>query len=38
MDGGFGAALRWKNINLSTRFDYALGYVAYDGPRAWFLE
>jgi len=35
--GGFGAALRWKNINLSTRFDYALGYVAYDGPRAWFL-
>lgn len=35
--GGFGAALRWKDISFSTRFDYALGYVAYDGPKAWFL-
>lgn len=34
--GGFGIHARWKNLSLSTRFDYALGYVAYDGPRAWF--
>ncbi|MFY7792672.1 MAG: SusC/RagA family TonB-linked outer membrane protein [Chitinophagaceae bacterium] len=35
--GGFGAIARWKNLTLSTRFDYALGFVAYDGPRAWFM-
>lgn len=22
---------------MSARFDYALGFVAYDGPRAWFM-
>jgi TonB-linked SusC/RagA family outer membrane protein len=35
--GGFGANATWKNLTLSTRFDYALGFVAYDGPRTWFL-
>jgi len=35
--GGFGIYTRWKDFSLSSRFDYALGYVAYDGPRAWFL-
>ncbi|MDH5826209.1 SusC/RagA family TonB-linked outer membrane protein [Sphingobacterium faecium] len=35
--GGFGVSVRWKDVSLSSRFDYALGYVAYDGPRAWFL-
>lgn len=34
--GGFGLDGRWKNFSLSARFDYALGFVAYDGPRAWF--
>lgn len=34
--GGFGLNGRWKAFNLSARFDYALGFVAYDGPRAWF--
>lgn len=35
--GGFGANATWKGLTLSTRFDYALGFVAYDGPRSWFL-
>lgn len=35
--GGFGFFADYKNISLSARFDYALGYVAYDGPRTWFL-
>ena len=35
--GGFGVFASWKNLTLSARFDYALGYVAYDGPRTWFL-
>lgn len=35
--GGFGANASWKGFTLSTRFDYALGFVAYDGPRSWFL-
>jgi TonB-linked SusC/RagA family outer membrane protein len=35
--GGFSAFARWKNFSISTRFDYALGFVAYDGPRAWFM-
>lgn len=35
--GGFGFYSSWKNLSLSARFDYALGFVAYDGPRAWFL-
>lgn len=37
LTGGFSAFARWKNISLSTRFDYALGFVNYDGPRAWFM-
>ena len=35
--GGMIASLRWKNLTLRTRFDYALGFVQYDGPRAWFM-
>ncbi len=35
--GGFGFFSSYKDFSLSARFDYALGYVAYDGPRAWFL-
>lgn len=35
--GGFGGYFRWKDFTLSTRFDYALGFVAYDGARSWFL-
>ncbi len=35
--GGFSALARWKGLSVSTRFDYALGFVAYDGPRAWFM-
>lgn len=34
--GGFGINGSWKDFSLSARFDYALGFVAYDGPRAWF--
>jgi len=36
--GGFSANFRWKKLSVSTRFDYALGFVQYDGPRAWFLS
>lgn len=36
--GGFGANLKWKNLSLYSRFDYALGFVQYDGPRSWFLS
>ncbi len=36
--GGFGANVKWKALTLSTRFDYALGFVSYDGPRAWYLS
>lgn len=35
--GGYGINVSWKNLSLYTRFDYALGFVAYDGPRTWFL-
>ncbi len=35
--GGFNTFAKWKNISISARFDYALGFVNYDGPRAWFL-
>ncbi|TXH23156.1 MAG: SusC/RagA family TonB-linked outer membrane protein [Chitinophagaceae bacterium] len=35
--GGFSTAVRWKNLSLNARFDYALGYVNYDGPRTWFM-
>lgn len=36
--GGFGTNVKWKALTLSARFDYALGFVAIDGPRAWFLS
>lgn len=36
--GGFGANASWKGFTLSTRFDFALGFVAYDGPRTWFAS
>ncbi|WP_291403598.1 SusC/RagA family TonB-linked outer membrane protein [Daejeonella sp.] len=36
--GGFGANVKYKSLALSSRFDYALGFVSYDGPRAWFLS
>lgn len=35
--GGFSGYARWKNLSLNARFDYALGFVNYDGPRAWFM-
>jgi TonB-linked SusC/RagA family outer membrane protein len=36
--GGFGLYAKWKRFSLSSRFDYALGHVQYDGPRSWFLS
>ncbi|HEY1113896.1 MAG TPA: TonB-dependent receptor [Chitinophagaceae bacterium] len=36
--GGFSPVVRWKGFTLSSRFDFALGFVQYDGPRAWFLS
>lgn len=36
--GGFSVNVKWKRLSMSTRFDYALGFVQYDGPRAWFLS
>jgi TonB-linked SusC/RagA family outer membrane protein len=35
--GGFGTYLKYKQFSLSTRWDYALGFVQFDGPRTWFL-
>lgn len=35
--GGLSAYANWKGVSISTRFDFAAGYVAYDGPRAWFM-
>lgn len=35
--GGFGINAKWKNLALRTRFDYALGFVQYDGVNSWFL-
>ncbi|MCI0919810.1 SusC/RagA family TonB-linked outer membrane protein [Sphingobacterium rhinopitheci] len=35
--GGYGINVSWKNLSIYTRFDYALGFVAYDGPKTWFL-
>jgi TonB-linked SusC/RagA family outer membrane protein len=36
--GGFGLHAKYKRLSLSTRFDYALGFVQYDGPTTWFLS
>lgn len=35
--GGFGTYLKYREFSLSTRWDYALGFVQFDGPRSWFL-
>ena len=35
--GGFGLNAKYKNFTFSSRFDYALGFVQYDGPTSWFL-
>ena len=37
MTGGFGFTARYKSFTLSSRLDYALGFVQYDGPTTWFL-
>ncbi|MEO7314469.1 MAG: SusC/RagA family TonB-linked outer membrane protein [Ginsengibacter sp.] len=36
LTGGFSTYAKWKNIFVSARFDFALGYTAYDGARTWF--
>lgn len=36
--GGFGFNTRWKDFSFNARFDYALGFVQYDGPKTWFLS
>jgi TonB-linked SusC/RagA family outer membrane protein len=36
--GGFGIYAKYKGFSLSSRFDYALGFVQYDGPKSWFLS
>jgi TonB-linked SusC/RagA family outer membrane protein len=35
--GGFGFNAKYKGFTFSSRFDYALGFVQYDGPTSWFL-
>ena len=34
--GGFSTYAKWKNVFVSARFDFALGFVTYDGANAWF--
>lgn len=36
--GGFSFNAKYKGFSLSSRFDYALGHVQYDGPKSWFLS
>ncbi|WP_205728676.1 SusC/RagA family TonB-linked outer membrane protein [Flavobacterium sp. GT3P67] len=36
--GGFGFNAKYKGFSLSSRFDYALGHVQFDGPNQWFLS
>jgi TonB-linked SusC/RagA family outer membrane protein len=36
--GGFGLYAKYKGFSFSSRFDYALGFVQYDGPRSWFMS
>jgi TonB-linked SusC/RagA family outer membrane protein len=36
--GGFGLYAKYKSFTFSSRFDYALGFVQYDGPKSWFLS
>lgn len=35
--GGFNTTLRWKNLQLYGRFDFALDYWIYDNTTPWFL-
>lgn len=35
--GGFNTTLKWKNLSLYGRFDFALGYWLYDNTTPWFL-
>lgn len=35
--GGFNTTLKWKNLSLYGRFDFALGYWIYDETTPWFL-
>lgn len=34
--GGFSTYAKYKSVFVSARFDFALGFVAYDGANAWF--
>ena len=36
--GGLGFNAKYKGFSFSSRFDYALGHVQYDGPKTWFLS
>jgi TonB-linked SusC/RagA family outer membrane protein len=36
--GGFGIYAKYKGFSFSSRFDYAIGHVQYDGPKQWFLS
>ena len=35
--GGFNTSLKWKNLMLYARFDFALKYWIYDATTPWFL-
>lgn len=35
--GGFNTTLSYKGLSLYARFDFALGYMLYDGTSGWFL-
>lgn len=35
--GGFNTNVRWKDLSLSARFDYALGFWAIDYKTAWIM-
>lgn len=36
--GGFGLYAKYKSFTFSSRFDYAIGFVQYDGPKSWFMS
>ncbi|MGL4411818.1 MAG: SusC/RagA family TonB-linked outer membrane protein [Bacteroidales bacterium] len=35
--GGFNSRVRWKNLQLYARFDYAFDYWIYDNTTPWFM-
>lgn len=35
--GGFNTTLKWKNLTLYGRFDFAFGYWIYDQTTPWFM-